>query len=255
MNLLNLFNGKSNNVSSIKYKKPIDQQLINKLIDYLQNYYQHLSKHGSHKIMVGIDGEINSLLAAKLLTQALRQAQGGNVVAMVFDIINPAWTNSAVEFCKKLGLETYVLQRGTAYQTEIATYKLHKGQDIKKFYKKFINYHLLIQSEHLKAKVVDTADKSDRLLGTRPEGFYGHLMPFYPLYKSELYELAKFLGIPVPQTNDWDKIDPVLYLLTEQQLKVEEISQQFNIDLHWLRSLKIQINKQLFQTTPSQFLI
>jgi len=102
-------------------------------------------------------------------------------------------------------------------------------------------------------------------------------MPFYSLYKSELLELASFLKIPTLKipTNSlptyqgltYDKLDPVLYLLTEKQLKVEEIHQQFNIDvdcnspdsriidLLWLKKLKIHIDKQLFQTTPSQFII
>lgn len=121
----------------------------------------------------------------------------------------------------------------------------------------------------MKAALVDTVDKSDRLLGTRPEGFYGHFMPFYCLYKSELYELTKFLNIPdqfIDHTAyqdfpypeivlTWDKIDPILFLLTEKQLSPEEISQKFNIDLHWLKKLKSHIDKQPLKTTVSQFLI
>ncbi|MBI2597400.1 hypothetical protein HYW41_04545 [Candidatus Daviesbacteria bacterium] len=204
--------------------------------------------------MIGIDGEINSLVAAKLLKQALEE----NVVALVFDF-GGVQTNDLVNFCRQLGLETYILQRGQAYQSEVSAYRLHKPSGLSSFYKRFINYHLLIQADHMKTVLVDTFDKSDRLLGMKPEGFYGHLMPFYSLYKSEICELAKFLGIPAVPTNyqglPWDKIDPVLYLLTEKQLKIEDISKEHNIDLHWLRSLKIHVNKQLFQTTISQFII
>lgn len=130
----------------------------------------------------------------------------------------------------------------------------------------------------MKAALVDIIDKSERLLGTRPEGFYGHLMPFYSLYKSEVFDLARFLGIPDQSISttyqelyvdhtalSWDKInrrtvsfqeiDSVLFLLTEKQLTPEEISQQLNIDLHWLKKLKSRLNKQLFRTTVSQFII
>ena len=112
----------------------------------------------------------------------------------------------------------------------------------------------------MKTAVVDTIDKSDRLLGTRPPGFYGHFMPFYSLYKSELYDLALFLQIPISfaktyQDLTFDKVDPILYLLTEKQLTPEDISGQCNIDLHWLKRLKSQVDKQLFQTTVSQFII
>lgn len=268
MNLLNLFKNqpKTFDVSSVNYKKIIDEQLVTKLIYYLQDSYKYLSKHGNHKIMMAVDGEVNCLIAAKLLKQAI----GENVVAMVFDITNPSWTNSTVELCLKLGLETYVLKRGTAYQTEISAYRFHKPSDVKNFYQRFISYHLLIQANHMRAKVVDTADKSDRLLDNRPEGFYGHSMPFYSLYKSELLDLAHFLNIPtqfiypasyqdLPYPNNlvltWDKIDPILFLLTEKQVTPEEISQQFKIDLPWLKRLKSHVDKQLFQTPVSQFII
>lgn len=268
MDLLNLFNSqpKPFDVSSVKYKKPIDGQLVTRLIDYLQLSYKYLPKTGHHKIMAGIDGEISCLMAAKLL----KQAAGENVMAMIFDISNPAWTNLMVEFCKQLSLQAYILKRGAYYQDELATYRLHNPKSIRHFYKRFINYHLLIQAEHMKAAMVDTADKSDRLLGTRPEGFYGHFRPFYSLYKSELFELAKFLGIPgqfissthyqdllYPESNTlpWGKLDPILFLLTEKQLTPEQISQQFNIDLHWLKRLKSHIDKQSSKTTASQLII
>lgn len=267
-NKLGLFNGKPKtfDVSSIKYRKPIDEQLISKLISYLQSYYQNLSKRAHHSIMLGIDGEINSWVAAKLLKQAL----GENVWATVFNFNNPTWTSSAVKFCEQLGLENFVFDVDTEYQDEVSAYQLHKPIDLRLFYKRFINYHLLTLADLWKVNLADTADKSDRLLGVRPEGFYGHFIPFYSLYKSELYELAYYLGIPnqfiyqtefqdIPYPDNipltWDKIDPVLYLLTEKQLKVEDVSQQYNIDIHWLRRLRNHINKQLFQTTVSQFII
>lgn len=262
MNLSNLFKStpKVFDISSVKYKKPIDDQLVNKLIDYFQLSYKHLSK-----IMLGMHGEINSTVAGALLKQAL----GENAVAMIFDFETPK-TNKLVEIGNYLKLESYILKRGSAYQNEVSSYHLHKPGDLKNFYKRFINYHLFVQAQNMGAAVVDTIDKSDRLLGSRQQGFYGHLIPFYSLYKSELYDLAVRLGIPnqfITPTNyqglpypgnlvlTWDKIDPVLFLLTEKQLSPEEISQQFNIDLHFLKRLKSYVNKQLFQTSVSQFII
>lgn len=268
MDLLNLFNRESQtfDVSSVKYKKYIDDQLVIKLTNYFESSYRRLSKDGHHKIMVGIDGEVNCLIAAQLLKQAV----GENVVAMIFDLTNPAWTENLVKFCKQLGMESFILKRGVAYQNEVATYRLHNPKSIRHFYKRFINYHLLIAADQMKAAVLDTVDKSDRFLGLRPEGFYGHFMPFYSLYKSEVYELARFLKIPTQLLGDfnyqeilyppgaalsWDKIDPVLYLLAEKQLRPEEISQQFKIDLPWLKRLKSHMGKQAFVTAVSQFII
>lgn len=252
MYLPNLFKNKPEafDVSSVKYTKPIDEQLVNKLIGFL-------SKQGNHKIMVRITEEVNSLIAAALLKQVLKD----NAVALIFDF-GTTQTISLIEICKNLGLNPYVLKRGAAYQTEISAYRLRKQSDIRNFYQRFINYHLLIQVKIMGAAMLDIFDKSDRLLFDRPEGFYGEFVPFYSLYKSELYELAKYLNIPsqfIISTNyqnlSWNKIDPVLYLLTEKQATPEEISQQFNIDLYWLKKLKSHVDKQLFQTTVSQFII
>lgn len=264
--MLNLFQSKSKifDVSSLEYKKPIDEQLTTKLNFYFQGYFKHLSKQGQHKIMVGIDGEINCLVAANLLKQAL----GENMIAMILDFGSPL-TNNLVDFCTKSGMQTFILKRGKNCQDEVTAYQLHKPSDIRQFYGRFVNYHLSIQAEAMKVALVDTADKSDRLLGTRPEGFYGHLMPFYSLYKSEVYDLAKFLNIadqfmsptsyqdlPYPDiVLTWDKIDPILFLLTEKQLSIEEISQSYNIDLHWLKRLKSHIDKYSLKTATSQFII
>lgn len=239
-------------MSAVKFKKPIDQQLVNKLIGYLQ-----LSCKRLPKIMLGMDGGINSIAAGALLKLALAE----NATALIFDFDTPK-TDTLKQICNYLKLETYVLKRGAAYRNEASSYHLQKPQDLKFFYKRFINYHLSVQAENMKAKLIDTADKSDRLLDNRPEGFYGHFMPFYSLYKSELYDLAKLLGItdqfitPANYLNlSWDQIDSILFLLTEKQLTPEEISMQGNIDLQFLKSLKSHIDKQLFQVPVSQFII
>lgn len=234
---------------NLQYKKPIDAQLINKLTNYIKLTAKYLSKTGLSKIMAGIF-EPNSLVAAALLKRVL----GENCLGMIFDF-GTGHTDNLIAFCNKLALNSYILKRGAAYQAEVAVYGKNPAH-----YKRFINYHLLIQAEQMKAALVDIADKSDRLLGTRPQGFYGHFMPFYSLYKSEVSDLATLLEISIEkdqtyQDLTYDKIDPLLYLLTEKQLSPEEISEKYNLDLHWLKRLKSHVDKQLFQTTVSQFII
>lgn len=232
--------------------KRIDQQLVDKLINYIQSSNKHLPK-----IMLGMDGGINSIVAGALYKKALAE----KAAVLIFDFDTPQTTN-LIQICNYLKLETYALKRGIAYRNEVSSYHLHKPEDLENFYKRFINYHLLIQAENMGAKLLDTFDKSDRLLFDRPEGFYGHFMPFYSIYKSELYGLARFLEIPgqfITPTNylnlSWDQIDQLLFLLTEKQLTAEDISKQCNIDLQFLKSLKSKIDKQFFKVPVSQFMI
>lgn len=250
MGLLNLFSDSSKTFdpSSIKYKKNVDQQLVEKLVDYLSNLK-------AHRLMVKIDGGLNCALICLLLEKTLRK----DVSLMIIDV-DSSLTEKSIALCDNLQLDSYVLDRTKSYQNEILGYKIPTGSAREKFFKRFCNYHILTQADQMDAVLIDDFDKSNRLLGTRPTGFYGQFMPFYSLYKSELYDLAKFLNTPSQffedQTNQyWDQIDPLLFLLTEKQLAPEEISQQFNVDLEYLKKLKTKIDKQMLQKTISEFFI
>ncbi|MBI4035599.1 hypothetical protein HY383_01495 [Candidatus Daviesbacteria bacterium] len=246
MNLPGFFQNEPN-IHSVKYKRSIDEQLVDKLIYYIQSACKK-----STKVIVEINSGINSLAAGVLFKKAL----GEKAIAIIVDL-DAAKTNNLANICQNLGFNTYILKRSTAYQNELAAYHLTKQEDIRRFYKRFINYHLLTAADHMKAELTDTACKSDRLATLRPEGFYGHFAPFYCLYKTEVYDLAKLLGISYEYSEEdkyFTKIDPILYLL-EHQKTPEEISQEFKIDLQWLKKLKSHIDKQSFETPVSQFII
>jgi len=237
----------NSDIFSVKYKKSVDEQLVDKLIYYIQSACKK-----STKIIVEINSSINSLAAGVLFKKAL----GEKAIAIIVDLDTPK-TDNLVSICKDLGFNTYILKRSTAYQNELAAYHLHKQEDIKNFYKRFINYHLLTAADHMQAELVDIADKSDRLASLKPAGFYGHFVPFYSLYKTEVYDLAKLLGISYGYSEEYKyftKIDPVLNLV-ENQKSPEDISQEFKIDLQWLKKLKSHIDKQSLETPISQFII
>lgn len=234
-------------LTSLKYKKPVDEQLVSKLIYFIQS-----SCRKSSKIITEVNGTINSLVSGVLFKKAL----GEKSIAMIFDFDTPK-TNALVNLCNLLTLETYVLKRGSAYQSELSKYNLHKQEYINSFYKRFVNYHLSVQADIMKASVADTIDKSERLMYQRPDCFYGSFIPFYSLYKTEVYDLAKLLDINQPSNDSayWEKIDPVLFLLTEKQSNPEEIAREFNIDPEWLKKLKTHIDKDSLKSPVSQFII
>lgn len=226
----------------------IDDQLVDKLINFIQHSFKKPSK-----IITEINGTINSLTAGVLLNKAL----GEKAIALIIDFDTPR-TETLVSLCKSQNLNTFVLKRGANYQKELAVYRLRKQEDIRNFYKRFVNYHLSIQADIMGAELVDTIDKSDRLMNQRPDCFYGSCMPFYSLYKTEVYALAEFLKLPDPLSTDhdyWKKIDPVLVMLTEKQFSPEQIAQDLKIDLDWLKKLKNRIEKQSLTSPVSQFII
>lgn len=225
------------------YKKLVDNQLTDKLISFF-----HTCKT---KIIVEMNGTINSSTAGILLQKAL----GEKSIALIIDFDTPK-TTTLIDLCKSLSLNAYVLKRGLAYQKELTTYHLHQ-KDINNFYRRFVNYHLSIQADIMGAQIVDTVDKSERLTNARPNCFYGSFMPFYSLYKTEIYDLAKFLNIKEVSTDRdyWERIDPILFLLTEKQLTPEQIYQGFKLDLAWLKKLKKHIDKRTLESPITQFII
>lgn len=224
----------------------IDEQLISKFVRWIQSNCKK-----STKVIIYMSGTINSIVASVLFKKAL----GDKILVIIFDF-DTSKTENLVNISKNLGLATYILNRGHAYQTALAAYKLHKEEDIRKLYQRFVNYHLQTAAEHMKAEVVDLEDKSSRLLNPRLNDFYGSLMPFYSFYKSELYNLAKYLNLSFDSTNSdyWEKMDPVLNLL-EKQEDIAEIASQFNIDINWLKMLKKRLEKQTLESPVSQFIV
>lgn len=234
------------NILSVKYKKTVDGQLLAKLVDFIQT-----TSKKSPKIIIEVSGTINSLVSGVILKKAL----GEKAIAIIFDFDTPK-TEELISICTKLNFNAYVLKRGGFYQKELASYHLHRQEDIANFYRRFVNYHLSVQADIMKAQIADTEDKSDRLTKPRPNAFYGSFMPFYSLYKTEIYDLARILNIDLPANYDyWKKLDPILFLLTEKQNSPEEIAQEFNLDLEWLKKLKRQIDKQSLESTVNQFII
>lgn len=245
MHLPNIFQKPEDKILSLKYKKTIDGQLTEKLIYFIQS-----ASKKSSKIITYISGTVNSFVSGVLFKKALEE----KAMAIVFDF-DTSKTQELAGICMQLGLNPYILKRSSAYQKELAAYRLHKEKDIRNFYIRFVNYHLSIQADLMKAELSDTEDKSDRLTNSRPHAFYGHIMPFYSLYKTELYDLARLLKINSDAPDYCKRLDPVLFLLTEKQIKPEEIAQEYNLDLEWLKKLKHRIDKHNLHSAVSQFII
>jgi len=124
---------------------------------------------------------------------------------------------------------------------------------------------LFDQAKKHKALVIGTANKSENLLGyfTRYGDSACDLNPLSHLYKTQVYQLAKFLNIPQaiiktpPSANLWlgqtdaqelgftyQLADPILYLLTDKKLTPDKIIKQgFNKSLVNKVHQRLETNK------------
>src|SRR5262249_7383638 len=117
-------------------------------------------------------------------------------------------------------------------------------------------------ADSMQAAVCATTDRSEGLLGRYTEHFYGHFAPIAHLYKTEVIELARFLGVPGGVVNQrpgceshwyddevlgagYDVIDPLLHLMVEERLTDADIRVGYGVDdTRWLSKLRERLDRQ-----------
>jgi NH3-dependent NAD+ synthetase len=109
---------------------------------------------------------------------------------------------------------------------------------------------------------VSTVDRSEELLGRQTECFYGQIAPIASLFKLEVEDLARALGVvdilsdPRPGCEahwyddevfgvGYDVIDTVLHLLVDEQRTPEWIAETYGVaDLGWIERVATRVATQ-----------
>lgn len=272
MKLLNFFPGTPQlfNHPAISYKKPIDDFLVNKILEYIDRSFKDFSKLGFEKAVTGMALDINSIVCCHLLKTALGSRFTPVLIDFSTDSSDSQYTKETLQFINYLKLQCIIVKAGEIYKSQILLNSPKDSKINNRFYYRFINNILLQIADNLSAVLINNTNKTDRLLGKYPEVFKGHIMPFYSFYYSEIYDLASFLKIPTEFIQKaqyyqvWEKdnfgvtiqdLDPVLYLLNEKQLMPAEIAQEFNIDPTWLEKLKKRIENLPLINEASELII
>ena len=124
---------------------------------------------------------------------------------------------------------------------------------------RLVNNIIFQVADNMGAAVAETTNKSETLLSIYAESFRGHIALLSDLYKSELFDLADYFGLPELRQRqsgcpnlididafgvDWDVLDPILYLISDKRMEVAEIAKTYGLDLNWLTNLNKRINEQ-----------
>ena len=216
-----------------------DYQTITKIFeDFLKS---QVSKSNAKGLIFGLSGGIDSAVIAYLCARVFKN----NSLAIVLPdskITPKIDTDDAIKMAEILGINYKLLDINSIF----SEYEKHLEYDEKSFgnLRARIRANLLYYYANLKNYlVVGSSDKSEYLIGyfTKFGDGSADVLPIVSLYKSQVRELAKFLGIedsiiskkssPQLWTGHiaeeeigvtYEEIDSILYCVFDKKLTIEE---------------------------------
>jgi NAD+ synthase len=258
----------------ISYKRLMDGNVVRRIHAFFHDAMSALAGVGLKNLVVGLSGGLDSIVIARLARDAL--AGSAQVFAVVVNLGRQGEAERVARIgsaARRLGIELIAIDGAGLRAETIATCPADKA-----FSRMNLDTHLLQMiifhvADIRDAAVVSTSDKSEMALGRYTECFYGHFAPLADLYKTEVRELAHYLGVDdlVTETRpgcpdywyddevlgaDYDVIDPILHLFTARKLAPEQIAREFEFsDLDWLARVQRRIRVQPARTVTKPLIL
>ena len=235
----------------------------NKIIDFIGN---EIDKAGAKGVVIGISGGIDSALTAALATKALGKDKILGIHMSEFGLTHSTDSGEAKALVDWLGIDFLTINISEIISSFISAVpgsesadKLTKGNLKARIRMSLLYFH----ANHMNRLVLGTSNKTEIILGYYTK--YGDggvdLEPIARLYKTEVWELSRRLGIPEfiiakkpsaglwPGQTDEDelgisyiKLDDVLMML-EQNKAPEIIMSTVGVSIEQLNYLMRRIER------------
>lgn len=265
-NLSHIFPGKPKGQfkHNVLFKHTIDYETIDYLATCLNNRMKEMEKINQNTIIIGLSGGIDSVISCLLAKKSKVPAKA--VIVEVDDENNlTSDTKSAVKLVKKIGIDFEITNAARLYTYHLGLFKNNSAVARIHLRSRIINTVIFQYADTAEAVVLDTTDKSERILKLHEESFRGHIAPIVDLYKTELYDMADLLGFKELRKSlsgckeldnldafgmEWHDIDAILHLICDKNEKVGDVINKYNIDARWMEKLLKRINTQSLRTIP-----
>lgn len=270
--LQNIFPGKPEHIGTINiiYKRQVDANLVSTIISFIKTSLDDLILLGLNKATVGLSGGVDSTVICAFLKEAV----GPKAFAVIVDFEQGEGisddTKFSIEIAEKIGINHRIVKACELFKAHLGI--IGNNSLLTRFHlrSRIINNIIFQIADNEKAVVVDSTDKSEKLLGRHAESFMGHIAPVIDLYKSELYDMLDFFSLSevknkepgCPELLDrdafgveWEVLDKILYLLTHENMSAEEIAQKYKVDISWLQKLEKRIQKQYLRTETKKLFL
>lgn len=225
------------------------KKTANELIEFIQNAFQ---KAGFTRAVIGVSGGVDSATSYELAKRALGEAH-------VFPYFLP-YGDAKSEIGIRIDIKSIVDQ---IIALDPKMDNVRRGNVMAR-----VRMIILFdQAKRQKALVVGTENKSERLLGyfTRFGDSASDIEPLTNLYKTQVFQLAKYLNIPEeiitkpPTAGLWEgqtdegefgfsykDADEILYQLYDQKKSIEDII-AFGIDREIIEKVKSRVDQNAFK--------
>ncbi len=215
------------------------EEAVNRIVSGLRNYF---ASSGARKAIIGLSGGIDSTTTLFLLVKAL----GASKVLGLFlpsRVTKRQDFEDVKEITEKLGVELRVVNVEGAAQALVKQIGTEDKLVIGNMHARLRMTVLYAYSNMLNGLVVGTSNFTEFMLGYFTKFGDGacDILPIGNLYKTEVYQIARFLGVPekiikkVPSAGLWEgqtdegelglsyaEIDEILFKLLQGELKGDE---------------------------------
>ena len=235
-------------------------KVVSRIVEFIHKTVENANAKG---VVVGISGGVDSATTAFLCVKALGKEKVFGLIMPEKGVTREEDVEDALEVCSILGIRHKIVYINP--MVEVFLNNLDKGSDIaianlKPRIRMIINYYYANTLNYL---VAGTGNKSELMVGYYTK--YGDggvdFLPIGDLYKTEVWELAKYLGVPekiikktpsaglwVGQTDEGElgityvKLDTILKAL-EKGYKPEEIPEKFDVSVEEVKKVVELIEK------------
>lgn len=247
-------------VPSVTYKRVVDDSLLDCLSQFVRDSVGRLAPIGLKDVVVGVSGGLDSATMAALCRHSLGRER---VEAAVVDLgleSHAAQTREAVEVVRKLDLDFQVIDAAKLLTAATETLTGHGPYSQINVVTRTIHSTIFQLADRQSASVASTLNRSEALLGRHMEYFYGHFAPLAGLYKTEVADVGRRLGVPASVLErepgcyeawfdrevlgaGYEIIDPILHLLVDRGWTASRIGQEFSIDENWLSRIERRVRE------------
>ncbi len=235
-----------------------DGSVLRELVSQLADYLDARQVLGYRTLVVGLSNGVDSAVACEL---AHRAAPDG-AWAVTVDFGDES-IETIRSIARAVGISHIVLDGREAYASQLKV--VPTSDAVSRIH---LRSRIVVTLVHQFAEsrfglVVDTTDRSERVLRLYEEGKRGHVAPLIDLYKSEVFAMAEALGIGdfdesesgCPELNNldafglpWSTLDRLLHDLEAEGASAEGVAASSGLDPVWIERLVRRIQEQPLRT-------